>query len=116
MSTKNETTLLGNELTIAEKMALGSLSAHPGYPVLEKMIRAAVDKANAAVMLVLPEDPNYNRILAAAQQEARATNTFALRVLRSIAVHTQHGAQLAKKEEMKVSQGVQDALNSLNRS
>lgn len=110
-----DTTLLGNELTVAEKMMLGAIAAHPGYPVLEKVIRAAVDKANAEVMLVDPADESYNRKLAATQQEARATNKFAIRVLRSIAAHTQHAAAIAQKEEAVANKAVSDVLNKLNR-
>jgi len=94
-----EMPLLSEKLTLGEQLALGSLSAHPGYIVLEKMIRAAVDEANTKVVMVSPDNPNYNRVLAAVQQEARATNTFARRVLRSINSHGKQAAFKSKTEE-----------------
>lgn len=105
-----DTPLLADGLSMAERVSLGMLAAHPGYAVLDKMIRAAVDRANAKVMLVDPQDANYNRVLAATQQEARATNTFAKLVLRSIAYHTQVGAQQAQTVESKLQQQIQEAL------
>lgn len=106
------TPLLADGLSTAERVSLGMLAAHPGYVVLEKMIRAAVDRANAKVMKVDPADANYNRVLSATQQEARATNTFAMLVLRSIAYHTQVGALQAQTEESQLKDRINAALKS----
>lgn len=107
-----EVPLLDGNLSVAEKVSLGNLTHHPGFQILDKLIRAAVDKANAKVMKVDPSDPNYNRILAATQQEARATNVFAQSVLKSIAYHAKVGIVEAETEEAKLLRRVTEARNS----
>lgn len=105
-----ETPLLP-ELRIEQALQLGGLTAHPGYPVLQELIRAAVERANAAVIVVNPDDNNYNRMLAAAQQEARAMNKFAKWVLRSILYHSQVAIVNGQTDEAKILEKVHLALN-----
>lgn len=114
---ESQVPLLDEKLTVAEKVALGQLTLQPGYPVLESIIHAAVTAANSAVMKVSPDNPNYNRVLAATQQEARAMNIFAKRVLRTIAHHSQVGAVLSTQdvnEEEKLAEQVHSALRTIN--
>ncbi len=90
--------LLDGEITAAEMVLLGQLSNHPGYAVLERLIRASVDRANAKVVQLSPEHPNYGRVLAAFQQEARAQNAFAHSVLKTVASYSKQ-AVIANGEE-----------------
>jgi len=110
---ESEMPLLSGKLSVGDQLALGSLAAHPGYAVLERMIRAAVDEANTKVMQVDPSDSNYNRVLAAVQQEARATNRFAMKVLRSINSHSKQGAFKSKTEEALTFEKMQDILKEV---
>jgi hypothetical protein len=108
-----KTPLLQNQITQAEMVMLGHLAAHPGYAIFERLLRATVDEANAAVLKTEPADPNYNRLLAARQQEARATNLLAEKLLRSISTYSRTGAYLAQTDEQKASQRVAAMLADL---
>jgi hypothetical protein len=98
------TPLLDGKLTLEQKILLANLSQHPGFKILDMMIREAVDIANRKPIELSPKEPNYRSVLASLTGEARAANMFAQAVLRSIAYHVKVAEVESKPIEQKVAE------------
>lgn len=90
-----------NELSLEEKIYIGSLSKHPGFVVLKKLMDSACDQATKLVIKLDPEDPAYDTKLKARQLVARVTNDVCATMLKSIVMHTNAGAVEEQAEELK---------------
>lgn len=89
-------------LNTQEKLYLGSLSKHPGYVVLRKLMDDACRQATELVIKLNPEDPQYDAKLKARQIVARTTNDVCATLIKSIVMHTEAGVveeQISKSEE-----------------
>lgn len=98
--------LLGEDLTAEEKLYLNALTNHEGFPVLVKLLNEACKKATEEVIKIDPQDNNYERKLAAAQNTARAKNSFCTDVIKTIRWRVVEGVNeiaIEKQEEKRKS-------------
>jgi hypothetical protein len=79
--------LLLDDLNPLDRAHVAALTMQPGWAVVVKMFEQACQIAITQVILLSPEDANYNQKLANAQINARATNDFCASILKSIAAH-----------------------------
>jgi hypothetical protein len=91
---------LGENLTQTERLYLGSLTHHDGWPVLEKMMQEACRIANEDVMKLDPEDKEYIPKLTARQQRARNISEFCGAIIKSI----KGNIQVAEDNERKTNE------------
>ena len=84
MSTNLQKEFLGESLTQTERLYLGSLTHHDGFPVLEKLMNEACRIATEDVMRLDPENDKYAAQLVARQQRARNISEFCGAILKSI--------------------------------
>lgn len=92
-----------DSLSLEERIYIGSLSKHPGFIVLEKLMHDACNQMNSKVIKLKPEDADYDRKLKAFQLEAHVANDFCATLLKSIKMHTQAGEleeQYNKNQEL----------------
>lgn len=78
-------------LSFEDKMYLGGLEKHPGFPVLKKLMEDACLQATAKAISTDPEDPAYDTKLKARQLIARVTNDVCATLLKSIVMHSEAG-------------------------
>lgn len=83
--------LLGESLTLTEKVILANMTLHEGWKVLQKLMNEACTKANEAVIKLDPADTNYDRQVKVLQSRARNMNEFCLSVLKSASWQVNEG-------------------------
>lgn len=83
---------LYKDLTLEEKLYLGSMTRHPGFTVFKKMVDDAFRQMMAKIVELRPDDPDYEKKLKAYQIEAYVTKEVCATLIKSIAMHTEAGA------------------------
>jgi hypothetical protein len=106
MSKNLKDILLGQTLTPTERLYLGSLSMHDGFPVLKKLMEEACRFVNEDVIKTDPEAEkrDYERVLAVRQQRARNINEFCFALLKNMDANILMG-QAQSNEEKKDNAG-----------
>lgn len=89
-------------LSVEERMYLSNLSIHPGFLVLKKMIQEACQKANEQVISLNPVDPDFDRKLKVLVVTARAMNSFAASLIKSVQAHVEDSGQSEMPETEEV--------------
>lgn len=79
--------LLANELNDVDRSYLENLTHHEGYKVLVRLLNDQCAQANADVIKVDPESPDYEKKLAERQRKARFMSEFCTNVLSSVDSH-----------------------------
>lgn len=97
--------LCADRLTMDEQLYLSSLSKHPGFLVLKKLMEDACMQVSAKIVKVRPEDPERKTKIDAYQLEAFAVNAFCAALLKSCGWHAQTGETL--EEAQKVQQALE---------
>lgn len=99
--------LCADRLTMEEQLYLSSLSKHPGFLVLKKLMEDACSQASAKVVRVKPDDPERTAKISAYQAEAYSINSFCAAVLKSCGWHAMTGEAL--EEAQKIQQSLEDS-------
>ena|ERR1017187_543498 len=79
--------LLSDKLTLPERVMLGQMTNHVGFPVLIKLFEAIVERTQQDLARVDPEKDGYEKILAYRQQRYRTTMETTRDVLDAIHYH-----------------------------
>ncbi len=98
----NQTPLLADELTAAQRAALASLIQHPGWAVVEEMHMAACRRATEDVLKQDPGLEGAEKKIVALQLRDRERNEFSLLILGSVNWHAKALAVLEQEKEIKM--------------
>lgn len=80
--------MLSRNLGPQKQSALAALTASYGWKVIkEDLFADAVSQAQSDMVQINPDDPNYERRVAAAQQYAKSISDVTQVLIRSIEVH-----------------------------
>lgn len=99
--------LLGEGLTQTERLYLGSLAHHDGFPVLKKLFDQACKLATEDVLKVDPEDKEYASKVQARAMRARIINEFVGSIRKSFEANV----MIANEAEEKENAGTKSAAN-----
>jgi hypothetical protein len=91
--------LLGEGLTQTERLYLGSLAHHDGFPVFKKLVDQVCRLATEDIVKLDPEDPQYERKVAARTQRARDFNEFAGAIQKSFNANVMLANEQEEKEK-----------------
>jgi hypothetical protein len=91
--------LLGENLTQTERLYLGSLAHHDGFPVLKKLFDEAARIATAQAIQCDPEEERYDQIVKYRQQRARIINEFVGAIQKSFNANAMIAEDQEKKEK-----------------
>ena len=99
-----------DELSFDEKIFLGSLSKHPGFIVLKRLMESACKQATENLVKLNPEDERYNEKLKARQMAARITNDVCASLLKSIIMHSESAQieEASKKAQEEIEKEVEE--------
>ncbi len=92
---------LGQNLTTEQKIYLGNLTNHPGYVVLRQLFEEVCNQANARVIKLKPDNPEYDRLLKVYQLQAHDVNDVCATLIKSITMHTIAGQVEDKSNKIK---------------
>lgn len=105
-------------LTPVERGYLNQLASMPGFKILQRMLDEASDQSAREVIKLKPTDPDYLRKLQALQYTARAINSFAAALLKSIEMHCKaadlEAAMQKEENEQKVNNPFKGVLLESN--
>lgn len=97
---ETKTPLLMNGLTLPERVMIGGMTRHVGFPVLVKLFEAVCERAMQDVAKVDPESDNYEKVLAFRQQRSRVSHEVTRDILDSIEYHKTIASQQAPEDEL----------------
>lgn len=101
--------LLYTELTLEEKLYLGSMARQPGFTVFKKLVDEAFKKAMSTIVELSPEDSEYETKLKARQLEIHVTKKICSALIKSINMHAEAAeverrVQKLREEEEKATE------------
>lgn len=97
-----------DSLSSDEKLYLSSLSKHPGFMVLKKLMEDACTQMATKIVKVKPEDPERITKINAYQLEAFAINDFCATLIKSCGWHATNGE--IEEENQKLQQTLEGSL------
>lgn len=94
-----------DDLLLPDKVVLANMTHHPGWKVAIRLLEAAVERANKDVIITDPEQPNYDKLLAARQQRSRSWNELARWFLDSVKWHEETARNAMAERENEIPAG-----------
>jgi hypothetical protein len=91
--------VLGQDLTLEERIVLAQLVQQPGWKVLVRLMAEECKAATEAVIRLDPSGERYDQKLIGLQTTARAMNKFSAEVLKSVKLHEQVAVKALQREE-----------------
>ncbi len=82
--------ILQDGLNLAQKSMLAQMASTPGYEILIMLIEAMCTDATNQTVKADPEDPNYDQVIKARHQYARAVNKSSTLLLKSVEYHIEN--------------------------
>jgi len=84
------------ELTAGDRQALTTMTYHPGFTVLRRLMEVRVQFATVQMLEVAPDDSDREKKISALQAQAYARNAFCEELMRDIQYQVQ--AELSEDE------------------
>lgn len=110
--------LLADSLNDVDRAYLENLQHHEGYKVLVRLLNEKCSQANADVIRLDPDVPNYEKLLAEKQKKARFMSEFCSDVLGSMDAHinalvTQQTEEQEQQEKIRRLQEIARAVGAV---
>jgi hypothetical protein len=106
MAEKETQKILSPELTQAEKVMLAQTISTPGWKIIEKIAKAAIDRAAEETIQVSQESEDYERIVVERQRRARNIGEFSDLFILSILSHARSVLRAEQRENLQAVESV----------